>query len=77
MRDLVRQLSIDQFENEGRRVDPESSAKHDKTPFFERASMDPGNVHKVRPWKLRHELAAVRCGWARLPWDAAPGVAAA
>ena len=47
LRGLVRQLSIDQFENEGRRVDPESSAKHQKTPFFERPSMDPGNVHKV------------------------------
>ncbi|CAL5230077.1 g13534 [Coccomyxa viridis] len=59
LRGLVRQLSIDQFENEGRRVDPESSAKHDKTPFFERTSMDPGNVHKTvlrellipRQWK--------------------------
>lgn len=47
LRGLVRQLSIDQFENEGRRVDPESSAKHAKTPFFERTSMDPGSTHKV------------------------------
>ena len=52
LRGLVRQLSIDQFENEGRRVDPESSAKHDRTPFFERNSMDPGNVHKVSIWTL-------------------------
>ena len=48
LRGLVRQLSIDQFENEGRRVDPESSAKHQKPPLFERTSMDPGSVHKVR-----------------------------
>ena len=47
LRGLVRQLSIDQFENEGRRVDPESSAKHQKPPLFERTSMDPGSVHKV------------------------------
>ena len=47
LRGLVRQLSIDQFENEGRRVDPESSAKHQKPPMFERTSMDPGSVHKV------------------------------
>ena len=47
LRGLVRQLSIDQFENEGRRVDPESSAKHERAPFFERTSMESGNVHKV------------------------------
>ena len=42
LRGLVRQLSIDQFENEGRRVDPESSAKHGQDALFERTSMDPG-----------------------------------
>ena len=47
LRGLVRQLSIDQFENEGRRVDPESSAKHQNLPILERTSMDPGSVHKV------------------------------
>ncbi len=52
LRGLVRQLSIDQFENEGRRVmGAESAAKPDAdgrpTPIFERHSMDPGSIHKV------------------------------
>lgn len=50
LRGLVRQLSIDQFENEGRRVmGAESAAKPGaRTPIFERHSMDPGSVHKAR-----------------------------
>lgn len=53
LRGLVRQLSIDQFENEGRRVmGAESVAKpavdSRPTPIFERHSMDPGSIHKVR-----------------------------
>lgn len=60
LRGLVRQLSIDQFENEGRRVDPESSAKHDRTPFFERPSMDPGDVHKVRIPQSAMKLGPLR-----------------
>jgi hypothetical protein len=48
LRGLVRQLSIDQFENEGRRVmGVESAAKSGRTPMFERSSMDPGSIHKV------------------------------
>ena len=58
----MRQLSIDQFENEGRRVmGAESAAKQQqagRTPMFERQSMDPGSVHKARalaslsPWPI-------------------------
>ncbi|KAK9908007.1 hypothetical protein WJX75_001420 [Coccomyxa subellipsoidea] len=63
LRGLVRQLSIDQFENEGRRVmGAESAIKaapSDRTPIFERHSMDPGSIHKTvlrellnpRQWK--------------------------
>lgn len=48
LRGLVRQLSIDQFENEGRRVSmgTDSVQKPQRTPLFERHSSDPG-VHKV------------------------------
>ena len=50
----MRQLSIDQFENEGRRVmgAAESATRGGRTPIFERHSMDPGSVHKVRPLRL-------------------------
>ena len=50
LRGLVRQLSIDQFENEGRRVSmgTDSVQKPQRTPLFERHSSDPG-VHKVHP----------------------------
>jgi protein phosphatase len=59
LRGLVRQLSIDQFENEGRRVmGAESAIKaapSDRTPIFERHSMDPGSIHKVRHlFQARH-----------------------
>lgn len=48
LRGLVRQLSIDQFENEGRRVmGAESASKSGRTPIFDRTSMDPGSIHKV------------------------------
>ena len=55
LRGLVRQLSIDQFENEGRRVShgggsTDTAARGTppiRTPLFERTSMDPGSVHKV------------------------------
>lgn len=43
LKGLVRQLSIDQFENEGRRVQTEQKIR---SPLFERQSTDPG-VHKV------------------------------
>ena len=48
LRGLVRQLSIDQFENEGRRVSmgTDSVGKPQRTPLFERNAVDPG-VHKV------------------------------
>ena len=48
LRGLVRQLSIDQFENEGRRVSmgTDSVTKPQRTPLFERHNADPG-VHKV------------------------------
>ncbi len=50
LRGLVRQLSIDQFENEGRRVmGAESAVKlpaDGRTPIFTH-SMDPGSIHKV------------------------------
>ena len=48
LRGLVRQLSIDQFENEGRRVSmgTDSVGKPQRTPLFERNAADPG-VHKV------------------------------
>ena len=49
MRGMVRQLSIDQFENEGRRVSlgPDSVSKAAMpSPMFERSSSEPG-VHKV------------------------------
>ena len=51
LRGLVRQLSIDQFENEGRRVSmgTESASKPPRSPLFERPSMDQGSVHKARP----------------------------
>jgi len=51
LRGLVRQLSIDQFENEGRRVSmgAESASKPPRSPLFERPSMDQGSVHKARP----------------------------
>ena len=62
LRGLVRQLSIDQFENEGRRVDPESSAKHQKPAFFERTSMDPGSAHKVSPPHLALDIEARAMG---------------
>lgn len=44
----MRQLSIDQFENEGRRVSmgTNSVEKPQRTPLFERHNSDPG-VHKV------------------------------
>lgn len=76
LRGLVRQLSIDQFENEGRRVmGAESAIKaapNDRTPIFERHSMDPGSIHKVRH-QFKHATGLVggceeRCiwnGWAR------------
>ncbi len=52
LRGLVRQLSIDQFEDEGRRVmGAESAVKASadgRTPIFERHSMHPGSIHKVR-----------------------------
>ena len=51
----VRQLSIDQLENEGRRVitmmGAESAVKASadgRTPIFERHSMHPGSIHKVQ-----------------------------
>ena len=48
LRGLVRQLSIDQFENEGRRVSmgTDSVGKPQRTPLFDRHTSDPG-VHKV------------------------------
>ena len=48
LRGLVRQLSIDQFENEGRRVSmgTNSVEKPQRTPLFERHNSVPG-VHKV------------------------------
>ncbi len=48
LRGLVRQLSIDQFENEGRRVSmgTDSVGKPQRTPLFERNAVHPG-VHKV------------------------------
>ena len=48
LRGLVRQLSIDQFENEGRRVSmgTNSVEKPQRTPLFERHNSDPG-VHKA------------------------------
>ena len=52
LRGLVRQLSIDQFENEGRRVsmgtDSVGKQSHasGRTPMFDRAMSEPG-VHKV------------------------------
>ncbi len=48
LRGLVRQLSIDQFENEGRRVSmgTDSVGKPQRTPLFERNAVEPG-VHKV------------------------------
>ncbi|DBB07366.1 hypothetical protein WJX82_002389 [Trebouxia sp. C0006] len=48
LRGLVRQLSIDQFENEGRRVSmgTDSVGKPQRTPLFERNAVDPG-VHKI------------------------------
>ena len=50
LRGLVRQLSIDQFENEGRRVSmgTDSASKPPRSPLFERPSMDQGAVHKAR-----------------------------
>ena len=44
----MRQLSIDQFENEGRRVSmgTNSVEKPQRTPLFERHNSDPG-VHKA------------------------------
>ena len=46
----MRQLSIDQFENEGRRVSmhTDSVGKPIRSPLFEKHSSDPG-VHKVPP----------------------------
>jgi hypothetical protein len=60
LRGLVRQLSIDQFENEGRRVSMGQPGDKSRTPVFERqqSSLAPG-VHRVvlqellrpRQWK--------------------------
>lgn len=57
LRGLVRQLSIDQFENEGRRVSmgTDSVQKPQRTPLFERHSSDPG-VHKVKPLSTLHPV---------------------
>eukprot|EP00887_Chlorella_sp_A99_P006383 scaffold3.g6383.t1 len=51
LRGLVRQLSIDQFENEGRRVSMSTASEaasvaRNKTPLFERVLPEPG-VHKA------------------------------
>lgn len=49
LRGLVRQLSIDQFENEGRRVAMHSDAMGKtpvRSPLFERQTSGPG-LHKV------------------------------
>ena len=52
LRSLVRQLSIDQFENEGRRVTlsnqdlPAKPPRPDRNGMFERSVSDPG-VHRV------------------------------
>ena len=57
LRGLVRQLSIDQFENEGRRVSMGTSSveKPQRTPLFERHNSDPG-VHKVTVQTLNARL---------------------
>lgn len=51
LRGLVRQLSIDQFENEGRRVSmgPDSVGRADgpSTPFLDRSTSSDTSVHKV------------------------------
>lgn len=76
LRGLVRQLSIDQFENEGRRVSmhTDSLGKPIRTPLFERHSSDPG-VHKVRCPRLPAKAHCVGIhAWHRkgkglgLPW---------
>ena len=64
LRSLVRQLSIDQFENEGRRVTlsnqdlPAKPPRPDRNGMFERSVSDPG-VHRVsqRLSCLLHMLA--------------------
>lgn len=67
LRGLVRQLSIDQFENEGRRVmGAESAAKaagEGRTPMFERHSMDPGSIHKVCPVKQMWDVPECHNQW--------------
>lgn len=58
----MRQLSIDQFENEGRRVSmgTNSVEKPQRTPLFERHNSDPG-VHKANKprFALTHCHAAL------------------
>ena len=60
----MRQLSIDQFENEGRRVSmgTNSVEKPQRTPLFERHNSDPG-VHKAFTQFLsyRHAALLVNC----------------
>ena len=70
----MRQLSIDQFENEGRRVSmgTNSVEKPQRTPLFERHNSDPG-VHKVIiqsliSTKKSHAAMPVADALSFLPW---------
>lgn len=58
----MRQLSIDQFENEGRRVSmgTNSVEKPQRTPLFERHNSDPG-VHKAIIKSSSSQVAMLPC----------------
>ena len=65
---MVRQLSIDQFENESRRVSmgPDSVSKSQLSPMFEKPPNEPC-VSKVRGRCAEFEMRALRACESRAP----------
>ena len=65
---MVRQLSIDQFENESRRVSmgPDSVSKSQLSPMFEKPPNEPC-VSKVRRRRAEFEIYALRARESRAP----------
>lgn len=74
MRGLVRQLSIDQFENESRRVSmgvstgPEPSSVARKTPLFQRSFSEPVRGGVLTNGVVLQEQWRLSCWWCVLWW---------